>query len=157
MTHEEILDFNKRCALFMGYKYFPYPAEDSGWRKEKGHLKLLNYYLGRTTKDLHYHSDWNWIMEIVSAIEKLGSYTVSGCKINGEFKISRFGILFYFSPNQNYLLQLELKPYIIDEYIWKHPMYKNHIIQVFDFKNKSKKEAVVEAINKFLIWYEKNK
>lgn len=72
MTREEILEYNKLCAEFLGYKYFPYPNVNSGWRKEQGHLKLSEYYLARTTKDLKFYSDWNWIMRMVDSIETKG-------------------------------------------------------------------------------------
>lgn len=71
MTREEISEYNKLCAEFLGYKYFPYPNVNSGWRKEQGHLKLSEYYLARTTKDLKFHSDWNMVIRMVEAIEKL--------------------------------------------------------------------------------------
>jgi len=154
MTQQEILDYNKRCVEFLfpnaieEYKSGDISLEDGLFKKGMlifGHFEMMKY-----------HSDWNWIHEVIEAIEKLGSYTVMKRKIYGEFKISRYSVSFYFSPNQNFLLQLELKPFIVDE-PWKHPMYKNHIIKEFDFKNKSKKEAVVQAINQFLIWYKENK
>lgn len=91
LTNEEIVEkkneINENNALiakFMGYEYFPYMPDNNsinaGWRKPaKGAYKLEDYYLSRTTKDLAYHKDWNWIMKVVKKI----------CEIhNGKFNIS---------------------------------------------------------------------
>lgn len=126
MTPKEILEYNKRCAEFLGYKYFPHPNEDVGWRKERGHLKFgLDYYLARTTKKLQFHLDWNWIMEVVEAIEKLGL----NCKIGS----------FWATIEPKMASEINYKPLNIP-----HSQLDNDL---------SKKEATVQAINQFLIWY----
>jgi hypothetical protein len=75
MENNEIIKGNKLIAEFMGYKYYPHPAKDSGWRKEKGHLKLHGYFLCRTNKQLEYHSSWDWLMPVVEKISE--TYTVN--------------------------------------------------------------------------------
>lgn len=78
-------------------------------------------------KDMQFHSDWNWIMNIVEAIEELKNkdgyrfqllIQDSHCVIEESNKI--------FDSNQR--------------------VYAS-----------TKKEAVAKAINKFLIWYNENK
>lgn len=64
-TEQEILEGNKLLAKFEGYKYYPHPNKDAGWRKENGHLKLgKGYYLARTHKHLKYHLDYNDLMRV---------------------------------------------------------------------------------------------
>lgn len=151
-TKEEILAYNKRCAEFLEWYY-----ENNKWLK----LEPLNGGVIAVLKcnsniDLKFHSDWNWIMEVVEAIEKKSEYVIMERANYSSFDIGNRNITFYFSPNNKYLLQLELKQVVSDE-PWIHSGYKHHIIQQFDFKTKGKKEAVVQAINQFLIWYEKSK
>src|SRR6188508_1633665 len=64
-TEQEIIEGNKILAEFEGYKYYPHPNKDAGWRKETGHLKIgKGYYLARTHKDLKYHLDYNDFMRV---------------------------------------------------------------------------------------------
>lgn len=87
-------------AEFLGYKYFPYPDEMkcAGWRKDVGdkliHEKIsqrgeigVRVFLARTTKDLRFNNDWNWLMAVVDKIRELG-YQVTidgiGCRITGK-------------------------------------------------------------------------
>lgn len=135
MTQEEILEYNRRCADFMkpdSYdkrrKDYPFPfpvieivpAENiMGYGSvPEGEIK---HYRGQPDL-MKYHSDWNWIMEVVEAIEKLDRGDE-----HGKFRLIRYGS----SVNWN-----NLPPSI---------------------NSKSPKEAVVQAINQFLIWYKKNK
>jgi len=150
MTQEEIIEYNKRCALFLDKKY-------------NNNKIVVNYFnkcnanpTGETWHECHYHSDWNWIMEVVEAIEKKSECIIMGRFLYNSFDIGNRSIKFYYNPNNQYLLQLELKQVLSDE-PWIHTMYKHHIIQEFDFKTKGKKEAVVQAINQFLIWNEQTK
>ena len=91
MTQEEILDYNKLCAEFLGYTFSHYTNDKSKatpeikfvWGAEAEILKRCNAWW-RCSKtpddnfswnfpsDLLFHSNWNWIMEVVEAIEKLG-------------------------------------------------------------------------------------
>jgi hypothetical protein len=153
MTQEEILEFNKRCTEFLGMydyskdneyfqkgEYFCYPEKHKN--PGSGYYKIGNVFI----------NDWNWIMEVVEKIEEIGSYYIMEVKCFSSFIIEKNSIKFYYQKHGEYLLQLELIPFISED-VWKHPMFKEHIIQVFDFKNKTKKEAVVQAINQFLIFY----
>lgn len=156
MTQQEINEYNKRCAEFLGILY---GLRQNGIVKEESKVRIRGILDLEETKGLHinhckFHSDWNWIHEVIDALEELGSYTIMGIKQKGAFKIEGDKVEFYFNPNQQLLLHLQVRPFI-HEYTWKHPMYKNHITS--SCKGKTKKEAVVQAIDEFLIWYEQSK
>jgi len=120
MNEKEILEYNKRCAEFLGWKNL----NDDSFPEYVN--PLGDFY---QLKELKFHSDWNWIMEVVEAIEKL--------KFNVRITIACITIENAFDNDSNL-----------------SPIYKFHSMQG-EFE--SKKEAVVEAINQFLIWYEQNK
>ena len=127
MTQEEILDYNKLCAEFLGselkndgqYNYWTYDHLGFNLMKISGSAWISGNF--------EFHSDWNWIMEVVEAIEKLDDFYVqieeNACYI---YDISKF-------DNEQ----------------------TNAFIKV-DINTTSKKEAVVQAINQFLIWYNEN-
>lgn len=115
MTQEEILEYNKLCAEFLGVDIH-YSVE-----VYKDSKSPLRQYIDNRPKSepLLFHSDWNWIMEVVEAIEKL--------------------------------------PGIKQFHIVDNSAYLNGGLNVGSFANESgKKEAVVQAINQFLIWYNEN-
>lgn len=163
MTQEE-LEYNKMCCSILGWLkpyYSDFIVEITSdtfidWLPSNIYGRTMN---GKYQFDLSlckFHSDWNWIMKVVDIIEKKSEHIIMGRPLYNSFDIGNRNIKFYFSPNNKYLLQLELKQVLSDE-PWIHTMYKHHIIQQFDFKTKGKKEAVVQAINQFLIWYNNKK
>jgi hypothetical protein len=105
MNNKEIENYNRLCAEFLGWKNL----NDDSFPEYID--KLGNFY---PLKELTFDSDWNWIMEVVDAIEKLG-HTVD---------------------------------------IWNNVCVIPHLKKSI---GESKKEAVVQAINQFLIWYNENK
>ena len=111
MNQQEILEYNKRCAEFLGYEI----SEN----KECFKLPTKNGWINLNI----FHSDWNWIMEVVEAIEKVADWTLE--------------CLNYSDGSRNYQMMI--------------PLSNTNVI----FKDK--KEAVVQAINQFLIWYKENK
>lgn len=128
MTQQEINEYNKRCAEFLGWKYVSsidvkegiyHTTIKAGWYSEIP--KVLHYkinrhlYKSRSLKHMYFHSDWNWIMEVIEAIEKLK---------------------YAFEIVGNYIHIIGTGIYLVRE---------------------TKKEAVVKAINQFLIWHEQNK
>ena len=131
MKQEEILDYNKRCAEFLGselkndgqYNYWTYDHLGFNLMKISGSAWISGNF--------EFHSDWNWIMEVVEAIEKLD--------INKN-KFSSYP--FYQGFN------LENNTY------YAHLQFGEDLH--FNGESKSKKEAVVQAINQFLIWYNEN-
>jgi len=60
MKQEEILDYNKLCAEFLGWEY----AKDRDiWNPNMHHDYSFTYSI-----NLKFHSDWNWIMEVCISI-----------------------------------------------------------------------------------------
>ena len=126
MTQEEILDYNKRCAEFLGAKnlgklgysdsdYYEHELfETTVWSNQYQEWVDVN---NMSLYVMKFPSDWNWIMEVY-------------VKIN-ESKIT---------THMNGISD-SITPYIEK----KRPIVK----AIID----SKKEEAVEAINQFLIWY----
>ena len=112
MTQEEINNYNRRCAEFLGYmNTTPTDKDFNIYQNKDG--KMLE------SMSMKFHSDWNWIMEVVEAIEKKGY----------EIDIFSNCVEICDTPDENYITEAV---------------------------GKTKKEAVVQAINQFLIWYNKN-
>jgi len=106
MTQEEILDYNKLCAEFLNLH-----------RDEEVAIYKFNAY---PYEYLRFNSDWNWIHEVVEAIENKG-YDVF---INGLYcRITDSGMTDF---------------------------------EIESGAATTKQEAVVQAINQFLIWYNEN-
>lgn len=123
MTQGEVLEFNKKCAEFLGAKIIIGNDSILPIAYFEKSMDIGRRYMAYELNFLCFHSDWNWIMEVVYTIENLdqGIYQVDilqeGCKINkrcGDF---------------------------IDCTVGKLPL------------NTTKKEAVVKAIDNFLTWY----
>lgn len=141
MTTEEIFEYNKRCALFLGWKettdefkiaWLSCKTKERLFRTKKEYIPILEkdgdvLFQEFTGRD--FYNDWHWIMEVVNKIENgldtFDTFSVdivnrNQCEIvkNGEDYICGFG---------------------------------------FDTIHHSKKEAVIQTINQFLIWYGQNK
>ncbi len=113
MTRQEILEFNKLCAEFLKMEF---DIHSGTWRYKK-----------EITTELLFHSDWNWIHEIIEAIEQL--------RFNVRITCACITIETTVDNNSNL-----------------RTIFKFHSI---GGEFETKKEAVVEAINEFLIWYNK--
>lgn len=68
-TQEEIIEYNKRCSEFLGFKYRNhakfwgiYPLDNNSYLRQLGYVRMDN---------LKFHSDWNWIMEVLIKIKPL--------------------------------------------------------------------------------------
>lgn len=149
MTQEEILDYNRRCAEFLDWKfsqhyehydefYYEWEEENSGvWYKVEDFVEDTDStYVkveGRGLKNYHYrlkfHDDWNWIMEVVEAIEKLPEHYTTAIHSDTFDKGDEYKMFIF--NNEGEILVGE--------------------------NGKTKKEAVVNTINQFLIWYNENK
>ena len=135
MTQKETLQYNKRCAKFLGAeiqdvleRIYIDKMKDDELLFHNISVTLQTYEWNGTT-NIHYipfdmlsfHSDWNWIMEVKNHIIGLGYCWFQfpdTIQINENFTIS-----------------------------------SKSICKV-RFDKLQEKEAVVEAINQFLIWYE---
>lgn len=132
MNQQEILEYNKRCAEFLGWTYVSsvdvkegkyHKSIQAGWYTKIPMIlapKLTSpLYKGRSHTSLKFHSDWNCIMEVKDMIQRKFYFVdILGCGICT-------------------IKGIEGKT--------KNP----HISAASD----EPKEAVVEAINQFLIWY----
>ncbi len=124
---QEILEYNKRCAKFIGWKETSeqFKMDWVGCKTKERLERLDKQYIPILEKNgdvifpgfevIDFVNDWNWIMKVVEEIEKLQSTQVD---ILGKYcRISSKGIDFQCSSKED------------------------------------KKESVVKAINQFLIWY----
>ncbi len=127
MTQEEILDYNRRCTKFLGVPNLK-DAKGDLWDILRTNQKIYSI----RTSELPYHSDWNYIMEVVEAIEKL--YEHPNKEVNVDIR-----------PGQIEIFQ---RPYKLEGNDYHEIIYLGD-----GYINNSKKEAVVQAINQFLIWY----
>ncbi len=102
MSKEEIKEYNKLCAQFLGFKcsineqyelpnmmIFP-PAKNSNHCRE---AKIC------CVEDMQFHKDWNWIIEVTDAIESKGyDVFINGlyCRITdsgmSDFEIESGGV-----------------------------------------------------------------
>jgi len=131
MNEKEILEYNKLCVEeALGLKcsvngQYELPKMMIFPPKKGSNL----CYTAKVccVEDMQFHSDWNWIMEVVEAIEKLTKKDGYGYEI----------------LITNSLCVIEETNKIFDS---------NQRVYA-----KTTKEAVVQAINQFLIWYEQNK
>lgn len=123
LDKKEILEYNKRCAEFLGWEYDSKHDDYEPTDCKFGSAKYLS--------DMQFHSDWNWIMEVLKGITKIG-YNWELIDFKGTVKEEKFMKCSIFD------LQLNT------------PFIK------FTYESADEKEAVTEAINNFLIWYNDN-
>jgi hypothetical protein len=122
MTTEEILRYNKRCADLLGLKISIKPEDGYDYGTWYKPCDIEDEVI---PSPVLYHSDWNWIMEVVEAIEKL-------------------------KDEQFYTWRVDI--YLESCQIMNSHNFEGNLIH----NQTSKKEATVQAINQFLIWYEKS-
>lgn len=66
-------EFNKLCAEFLGaIEYIPKPWYYFPQYKQHHYFPNRTYPNRFTVSMMRFHSDWNWIMEVVEKIENLG-------------------------------------------------------------------------------------
>lgn len=174
MNQQEIIEYNKRCAEFLGNKidfnvadwskyddksltehwnndnktwvhtpkgeglpwysvkhrgnFYQLFTDFTYQKLEKSDIELGGEYAGKyyELKDMQFHSDWNWIMEVINEILKIyrtDFYLDFDMPVSDTFTVSIGSEGKYNSRGES---------------------------------NVSSKEAVVQAINQFLIWYNEN-
>jgi hypothetical protein len=116
MTQEEILEYNKRCAEFLGWDYNKFMDR---WNENFHHE-----YSYVCSDDLKFHSDWNWIMEVKRHIVGLG-------------------YCWFQFPN---IIQIN-----------ENATISSFKIVKIEFDKLKEKEAVIQAINQFLILHNENR
>ena len=77
---DNIIENNKLIAEFLGFQ-----LTSLGWFDNEEHL--INVEKDNTFDNLKFHSDWNWLMKVVSKIENYNEYTSvlfapQGCAID---------------------------------------------------------------------------
>ena len=84
MNNQEILEYNRKCAEFLGRDKkgddvtwtFPSYLNGKLWVDEH-FFNNDNEYCGRRQTEIYelkFHSDWNWIMQVVYKITNLGIF-----------------------------------------------------------------------------------
>ena len=76
---DNITENNRLIAEFMGY--------NEEIVNDEVYFTLPDMLESLSDEELHYHSDWNWLMEVVEKIENYNEYTnvlftPQGCEIN---------------------------------------------------------------------------
>ena len=76
MKQQEILDYNKRCAEFLGLKRGWWIHQEKPLTEDKKQWWDIDgkTFLGTTIyydKDLKFYSDWNWIKSVLEKISSL--------------------------------------------------------------------------------------
>jgi hypothetical protein len=129
----DIKRFNQLCAEFLGYiNTTPTEPDFSIYENRNGFVIDERQYTLLETMSMKFHSDWNWIMQVVDKIE--------GLKEGEEVEHN-----WYVTIGEGNYCRI-----FTDEF----KTFQDEII--VDNAN-SKKEAVVLAIWEFLQWYNQNK
>lgn len=102
MTQQEILDYNKRCAEFM-YPYAKAEYESGTIATDDGLFKKCIWVFGHYDL-MKYHSDWNWIMEVVDKINSLPldtpTYTIQNLKLSTSKEVVVQTINYFLNKHQ---------------------------------------------------------
>lgn len=109
MNQQEILEYNERCAEFLGWSYGHPDRLETRWSTDWFDNN------GYRHSYLHFDSDWNWIHEVINGIKN-----TTNPKSNSDTTFST--------------LRGDIKKRL----------------------GTSHKEATIQAINQFLIWYKQN-
>lgn len=122
MIEQEIFEYNKLCAEFLGWKIIDgiitYIPEKNNFQHEVGYS---------AKGFLQFHSDWNWIEEILNAIESKGFSYILKSDIYDNKRM--YTLKFYDKVGDLIFISCKEKKY------------------------SDKKKAVVFAIYQFLKWY----
>ena len=121
MNYEEILEYNKRCATFLGAVFY----DDDKIAFPEGYYMLDSHEFDLPCQltDMSFHSDWNWIMYVIDKIESTNIK-------------KGFGYYYCFKIGYDWCT--------IEGSDGK-------IIPTICYRNKI--ESTIQAIDKFLIWY----
>ena len=132
MTQTDRRNYTKRCLALLGYNCVT--PDDKDFRIYVGTNPVLPESIDANFND-RFIKDWDWIMEVVESVEKL-------------YKQPNKEISFNIQPGEIEVFQ---RPYRLDSNDYHDVIYLGD-----GYINNSKKEAVVQAINQFLIWYNEN-
>lgn len=150
MNKEEIIEFNKRCAEFLNISTDLNNPSNNHWIESYA-LSLYEKYKDTTTPKEYlecfdFHNNWNAIFEVIEKMKSLketkGNAIGKTCMIT-KFDISNYGITIGFENGDYY-----------GSICIGHTDNGRYMKMENDCDND--KEATVQAINKFLIWYKEN-
>jgi hypothetical protein len=121
------IENNKLLAEFMGLtqteiNYYYFPKFERAFR------------LG----DLKFHSDWNWLMEVVEKIESLEKPITNNPNLVGK--------------NEDYEVHIQGK----HVKIYAHGEVTKEVVDLRSSESNSKIEAVYNACIEFIKWYNEN-
>ena len=124
----DILKFNILCTEFLGPR-LPYHADEYelyGILEGIEDGPFEQHFL--KPEDMKFHSDWNWIMKVVDAIEEI-----------------------VFDDDNSYNVTIGSTNYCVIQDA------RGEVIEISGEYGKTKLNTVVRTLYKFLIWYNKNK
>ena len=135
MTQEEILEYNKLCAEFLGMydysidnkyftkgRYFCYPEKEKN--QGSNYFDVSNCFL----------KDWSWIHSLIEKIESLGFKVIIGFN-------NYCGIIKTSKVTTDKTIRFESSKVVKEDN------------KMFTKRPETKKECVVEVIYEFLKWY----
>lgn len=121
MNNQEILEYNRKCAEFMGWEINTFKEQ---------YLYIVSPETAtqyNSLEELKFHSDWNWIMDVIEKMEKnFKKYYIRTNIWNKTCNIS--------AENSKYIEVFDISK-----------------------RSPTKKESTIEAITQFLTWYNANK
>jgi hypothetical protein len=155
MKKEEVFKYNKKCAKFLGFKCSineQYELPKMMAFPPKNNSNLCHIAKICCIEDMQFHSDWNWIMEVIEAIESL---KLGNVKIPATWSSMHQGVRHDIEEYYDAIVVFDIKhsDCIVD--VVGTMRLRNDFIVVDNLP--TKKEAVVQAIDQFLTWYNKNK
>lgn len=129
MNKKERILYTKNCLEILSYKCVT--PDDKDFRIYEGVNSVIPKTVDANFND-GFLNNWNWIMEVCEAIEKLH---------------------FFFHTLGRGSFVTTTDPKIIELNNWDDTIVSS--TDLFDYEKEmpTKKEAVVSAINQFLIWY----
>lgn len=136
-------EYNKMCALFLGWELKSYPSYmdtpfcgQSIWFSPASSDGKSRTFSARVGEE-YFDSDWNWIMEVVDKIENELKYII---QVTSSPTISSKWLHHIITIKSNTVRDVFHGGYIVKY----ESDYSN---------NQSKKDAMVQAIWEFLNWY----
>jgi hypothetical protein len=144
MTKEWIRNYNHKCAEFHGWIYDSNMSEAADEAYYYDYRDAKCKHTGHYISDMLFHSDWNSIMEVV---EKIGSLGVT-FKINTQWNP-------FSECNYTQVSVTKVKGELSKD---RKAMYNS--VNVYEKNSetlRSKKEAVIQSIDQFIDWYNKQK
>jgi len=128
MTQDWIDQFNKKCAEFLD-------------EEEMRIILEMNAFSYPSVENMKFHSDWNWIHEVIDKIISINNYSPKGQRYrfnsNRSSKHNRNEFDKPFKIRVTGILLENLKSFSVDSF--------------------NEKEATIQVIDQFIDWYNEQK